>query len=89
MFLLALFYGYRYPATFCRWLAVLLADGCRGMQVFGGEAFLDEGFHHPCEATLGELLVVAVCAWRTGLGHEGELLSAHAAGKGFQAVRLM
>ena len=71
MFLLALFYCYRYSASFCRRLAVLLADGGHGAQVFGDEAFTDEGFHHTAEATLGDLHVVVVAAGRAGLGNEG------------------
>lgn len=58
------------------------------MAVFEGEAFLDENFHHPCEATLGELLVITVAAGCAGLGHERELLATHAAGEGFQPVGL-
>lgn len=83
-----MFYCYRYSAPFCRRLALLLADGCRGMQVFEGEAFLDENFHHACEATLGELLVITVAARCAGLGHEREFLATHAAGEGFQPVGL-
>lgn len=56
------------------------------MEVFRREAFLDEGFHHTAEATLGELHVVIVAAWRAGLGQEGKFLAAHALGEGFQPV---
>ena len=86
MVLLVLFYGYRYSAAFSRGFAVLLPDSSRGVQVFKGKAFLDEGFHYTSEAMLGEQLVVPFCTGRTGFCHKGEFLPLDAACEGFQPV---
>ena len=82
-------YLYGYPAPFGGRLAVALADGCLRVQVGPVEAFPYESLDHTGQATLGELLVVAVCARRTGLGHEGKPMAAHAAGKGFEVFSFL